>query len=142
MQRILKERTFRYPRYVVSSLIVLAAFLSVLFIRPSNAHAAQVTLTWQRSRSAKVVGYIVYYGTSSRNYAYRLNVGNITTYTLGALTAGKRYYIAVAAYDFYDNESKPSNEITYTPTIATAFGIDRVDPASAMALAMNTERVW
>jgi len=55
-------------------------------------------------------GFIVYYGTSSRNYSKSINVGNNSQVTIGDLTPGT-WYFAVTAFDHTGNESGYSNEL-------------------------------
>ena len=63
-----------------------------------------------------MVGYRVYYGTTSRAYAQSLgagiDVGFQTTYTKSGLASGRVYYFAVTAVDATGNESAYSNEAT------------------------------
>jgi len=41
----------------------------------------------------------LHYGTTSRSYSETIDVGNVTTYTISNLIAGKRYYFVVTAYN-------------------------------------------
>jgi hypothetical protein len=86
----------------------------LLFLAPC-ALAAPLTLEWDASAGA--TGYIIHYGTASRNYTETVNVidGNTTTAALSALDPAKVYYMAVTAYDDAGNESDFSNEILYQP---------------------------
>lgn len=70
-----------------------------------------VKLAWDRSPSAKVVGYWILSGTQSGRYTNSMEVGNETTGTLGSLTSGTKYYIVVVAVDAQGNRSPPSNEL-------------------------------
>jgi len=77
----------------------------------ATTQAAQsVTLAWNPSSGSSVVGYRVYYGTSSGTYTTSVDVGNNTTVTLSNLTAGATYYFVVKAYDSGGLESVASNE--------------------------------
>jgi hypothetical protein len=53
----------------------------------------------------------MYYGTASRTYTVRINVGNATTYTVKRLSQGVTYYFAVTAYNQF-GESSYSNEVS------------------------------
>ncbi len=84
---------------------------------PSIASAYSVTLSWYPPSTTAdgtpltdLKGYKVYYGTLSRNYDHKVNVGNITTYKVTNLAGGVNYYFAVTAYDKAGNESEYSNE--------------------------------
>jgi hypothetical protein len=59
-----------------------------------------------------VAGYVVYYGKASGRYTWTVDVGNATTCTLTGLTPEVTYYIAVTAYDEFDNESDFSDEVS------------------------------
>ena len=58
-----------------------------------------VRLAWDGSSSSNVGGYKIYYGVSSTNYAYSLDVGDQLTFALSGLEPGKVYYFGVTAYD-------------------------------------------
>lgn len=73
------------------------------------------TLTWDRSPDNSVTGYRIYYGTSPRNYATSVIVGNALRATVGGLTNGIAYYFAVTAYDASGAESDFSNEVQIVP---------------------------
>jgi hypothetical protein len=94
-------------------------FLFVLFLCLAvfeKAHAQSVILNWNASSTPTVTGYNVYYGTSSGNYPYKLNVGDTTTCSLSNLTAGVTYYFAATAYDAYGDESAFSSEVNFIVT--------------------------
>jgi len=59
-----------------------------------------------------LAGYKVFYGPTSQGYGTAINVGNVTSYTVTGLTAGKTYFLAVRAYDTSNNESGFSNEVS------------------------------
>jgi hypothetical protein len=74
-----------------------------------------VTLEWDASSEADVVGYKLHYGTSSRNYDTIMDVGNYTSVTIGNLDGNQNYFFAVTAYDADGNESVYSDELFYIP---------------------------
>jgi hypothetical protein len=84
----------------------------LLFLAPC-ALAAPLTLAWDASAGA--TGYVIHYGTASRNYTATVDVGNTTTAALSALDPAKIYYMAVTTYDDTGDESNFSNEILYQP---------------------------
>lgn len=110
------------------SSLALVFFLTipVLVFGSINAHAAQVTLGWDQATG--VAGYKLYYGTASGNYAYYVDVGDVTTYGFTDLSAGSTYYFAVADYDSSGNQSGYSNEVSYTVPSACTYSIS---PTSA-----------
>jgi hypothetical protein len=80
------------------------------------ALAPPVTLRWDKSPGRAVKGYRLHYGTASRSYSETIDVGNVNTYTISNLIAGKRYYFVVTAYDAAGKESPPSNEYPFYVT--------------------------
>jgi len=103
------------------------------FFSICSAHAAPVTLTWDKSADNRVVGYKIYYKTDQSGAPYSgtnleqgdspikietagLSDGDEPRVTLTGLELGKTYYIAATAYDQSGNESKYSNEVEYTVT--------------------------
>jgi fibronectin type 3 domain-containing protein len=92
--------------------IIAIAFAATSFLCTS-ALAFQLGLEWDPNVEQDLAGYIVYYGTSSRNYEYSVDIGNETSSTISGLETGKTYYFAVTAYDIEDNESNFSREVCY-----------------------------
>ena len=89
-------------------------FILLLLHFASSATAAQsVTLGWNPSTDASVVGYIVHYGTNSGQYSLQLDTSSQTVATLTNLQEGLTYYFAITAYDTNHVESAPSGEISY-----------------------------
>lgn len=84
----------------------------ILFPLFSQAAIRQVTLAWDPSPDTEVLGYKIYYGTSTGNYGTILDVGQSTMATITNLTPGTQYYITVTAYS-NTVESLPSDEIAY-----------------------------
>jgi hypothetical protein len=77
----------------------------------SASAESTITLAWDPSTAASVVGYRVYKGTSSRVYTWAATLGNVTETTLGSLIPGTTYFIAVSAYDSNGLESDFSSEL-------------------------------
>ena len=87
-------------------------------LQPLHAAAADVTLAWDANTEPDLEGYVVHYGTASRNYPHRFDVGNQNRHTVNGLNEGSIYYFAVTAYDTSGNESAYSTELVYAvPTI-------------------------
>ncbi len=78
----------------------------------ASALGAAFTLEWDPNQEANLAGYRLYYGTASRTYETRIDVGNVTTYRVTGLLDGVTYYFAVTAYDQQGMESGYSNEVT------------------------------
>jgi hypothetical protein len=84
------------------------ALVLALGIMSGNAFAGMVSLAWKPVAGA--TGYRLFYGTASRNYAAKVDTKVATKYTLYGLTAGRRYYFTVRAYNgstvsAYSNET-------------------------------------
>lgn len=93
--------------------IRLALAITTLSAAISTLRADQsVTLAWDPNPEPDVSGYLVYYGTASRNYPSSTNVGNVTTATVYGLQEGRSYYFAVTAKNTSGLESDFSNEVT------------------------------
>jgi len=75
---------------------------------------AQATLMWDPNTEADLAGYKIYYGYSSNNYEYSVDVGDQTTYTLTGLDPDATYYIAATAYNTSGYESDFSNEVIFS----------------------------
>lgn len=73
-----------------------------------------VTIGWDPVTGLSVAGYRVYIGTESRKYTQKVDVGNVTTYTMKGLTIGQTYYVAATSYDSTGKESPYSDEIGFT----------------------------
>jgi len=105
---------------------VLLLFFSVILVAklpaqilPGGDPLSSITLQWDPSIDPQVVGYKIYYGTTSHNYTDVVVVGNVLTTTISGLQPGVTYYFAATAYDVFGNESDFSNEISRTvPTMA------------------------
>ena len=98
--------------------------LALTFLLAQSALAARIRLAWDPNTESDVVGYKVYFGTSSRSYGPPKYVGNATVYALKGLTSGQTYYIAVTAYDSSGYESGFSNEVSGVATQADQMFVD------------------
>ena len=90
-------------------LIAVAVILGVY----SPTHAARVTLQWDPSPDAAVVGYKVHTQQDGTASVASMDVSNTTTATIENLVEGALYSIYITAYDAARVESDPSNEVTY-----------------------------
>lgn len=84
----------------------------------ASAGEGMITLSWDAptknrdgSNLTDLAGYWVKYGTSSGIYAEKRYVGNVTTYPLGGLIRGQKYYLTVTAVNVNSKESDPAVEI-------------------------------
>lgn len=114
-------RFYRSLSFRLSSLRLFYLLpLLIIFLSTSNAFSGDVSLEWDPSIEPNVSGYKMYYGTSSGDYTYTVDVGNYTTCTISGLEEGNTYYFATTAYDFSGNEADYSNEVfKYIPKTDT-----------------------
>lgn len=91
--------------------ILLVAF-SLFFL--SGVNAGDLIVSWDPNTEPDLLGYRIYYGTSSGNYTTVIDVGNVTNYTVSGFSEGIEYFFAVTAYDTAYNESDFSLEVSAT----------------------------
>jgi hypothetical protein len=94
-------------------LIWLALCSAALGIQPPPAQTQQVTLGWNASADSTVVGYYLYYGTTSGVYTNKINVGTNTTFTMTNLVAGSTCYFTTASYNARGVESSFVPQVSY-----------------------------
>jgi len=64
-----------------------------------------------------IAGYVLYWGTESRNYSARINVagGDVLVAEATGLEEGQQYFFAVRSFNSALIQSDYSEELTYTP---------------------------
>ena len=101
---------------------------SIAALTQSSAIAAKTSLTlaWNApaTNEPAIAGYVVYYGTTTRNYTNQVPVGNTTTCTISNLVEGTTYFFAATALGTSGLESDYSDELVYPS------GIKIVSPTS------------
>ena len=108
------EKTLSRSLTILFILFLFVSFITFLFVFPSYAFGAQLTVAWDPNTDEDLKGYRVYCGTASRTYGPPFDVGKATSYTLTNLAPGQKFFIAVTAYDTSDKESAFSNEVSAT----------------------------
>ncbi|MCP4255486.1 MAG: hypothetical protein GY775_19195, partial [Candidatus Scalindua sp.] len=78
-----------------------------------NININQVKISWNANTETDLMGYRVYYGTSSGNYGSPISVGKTKTSCALDLARGMTNYFAVTAVDWSGNESLFSSEESY-----------------------------
>ncbi len=109
----------------------------VLTLVAARANAQSVNLAWDPDSGSNIAGYVVYVGTAPGIYSGSTGVGNVTTWTVGGLTAGQTYYFAVKAIDTSGLQSAYSNEVSSTVASSTA-PADLTTPAPGSTLTSST----
>jgi hypothetical protein len=107
--------------------ICLTALLIIPLSFPKIIHAAQVTLEWDAVIHPLLEGYVVHYGTYSRDYDVSLDVGNWTSCTIADLEEDETYYFAVTAYSTEGEESDFSNEVSHSSSSSSNSSNDSYD---------------
>ncbi len=93
-------------------LVILCFLPLALNLGPAvHVYSAQVTLQWDANTDPTITGCKVYYGTSTGNYPYNVDVGKTTTYTVSSLQDGVPYYFATTNYNASGMESGFSNAV-------------------------------
>jgi hypothetical protein len=77
------------------------------------AGTATIVVGWDASTSP-VAGYEIYYGTSSSQYDYVVDVGNNTSCSISGLVEETTYYFAAKAYNTEGYKSAFSEELVHT----------------------------
>lgn len=75
----------------------------------TQAFAGSITVTWDANTEPDLAGYNLYYDTDGVPYDHKIDVGNVTQYTIEGLAPGV-YHIACTAYDTSNLESDYSEE--------------------------------
>ena len=84
---------------------------------------ASMTVAWDPSLDASVVGYIVEWGETSGRYSDATDVGNVTRFRVEGLVEGEMYYVAVLAYTTAGVRSTHSDETSGVAVMSS--GIER-----------------
>jgi len=87
---------------------------------PAGAAAkGKITIAWDLNEKEKTAGFRVFYGPGPRKYKECIDIGKppesspgVVKHTLTGLEPGKKYYIAVIAYDKNNQESDFSGEVS------------------------------
>ena len=131
---MLLENWMNDNKYMLQIILILSLLLTVsgcgrflgLDMEESGSSigtelSGSITLSWDEPMTnsdgtplTDLGGYKIYYGMSSGNYSYSVNLGNQTGATISNLSAGM-WCFAVTTYDLTGNESDVSGEICTVP---------------------------
>jgi hypothetical protein len=129
----------------LSRFTILISFLTGIIFTSMNTFAGSVSLAWDPSPDAGVVGYKVYYGGVTGTYTNSAAVGNVTNATFTGLVNGTTYYFAASAIDASGFESDFSNETisiipllaNQPPTLAVISSVTLAEDASAQTVSLS-----
>ncbi len=102
----------RWPDRIISRSLVIGIWC--VLAQACAFATGSVTLAWNPSTDASVVGYNLYYGSASGVYTTKVTAGNTTQTVISGLADGATYYFAATAYDSSGVESPFSNEALYS----------------------------
>lgn len=93
---------------------MMRVFISYLCLLLSFSSSFAITLrvTWDASSNTDLLGYRVYWGTTSRTYAQKSDVTLQTVYDITDVQEGVRYYCSVTVIDLWGRESSFSSEVS------------------------------
>ncbi|QWV91837.1 fibronectin type III domain-containing protein [Geomonas oryzisoli] len=127
------NRAVRLQKMCVNA--VVAAIMAMGM--SSAASAASVSLQWDPSTDATVVGYKVYYETDSTAVPFQgaipVDVQNITSATIANLDPSHSYSFAITAYNAAGEESSYSNVLTVAEMQAPTTAITYPSNSSTVA---------
>lgn len=100
---------------------ILPILLLALFLIPSVAMSADITLAWDSVPGEYIEGYRIFVREEGDLYNYEFPEweGNGTQITLTGFDAVESYYFVVRAFDVNGNESGDSEEVYWSPSGST-----------------------
>jgi hypothetical protein len=112
---------------------LLLGLLSIVF---ATSLAFALTVAWDPNSEPDLAGYKLYWGPRSGYHTNKIDVGNVTNYTIANTNFifMKTNYFVVTAYNTSGLESIPSNEIfwvrtnTVAPTKTENLRVLSIDP--------------
>jgi hypothetical protein len=99
------------PNYGVGGNVGFATDLVRPLNLKANTGSGYIDLAWDTSYDPARVGFNLYYGKTSGQYARRRTLGNLNAFRLDGLSNNDSYYLAITAFDQLNRESDYSNEV-------------------------------
>jgi hypothetical protein len=124
---------------------ILFSTLTLLMLigTASVVHAQSATLAWEASTDSSVTGYRMSYGTRTGTYAWTVDVGNVTQYTVNGLDLSVDYFFAVQSYNSWGLVSVYSNEVMLpAPVPPGTTTISSFSANSGFPLLVGTPVTW
>jgi len=97
------------PHIPLSLLAGLAVAMGTCVSRTEQS----VSLAWNANPETNIVGYRLYYGTTSQSLTNTVDAGPQLTVTVNGLREGVTYYFAVTARNLDELESDFSDQVSY-----------------------------
>lgn len=97
-------------------------FTVIITLAAATVQAGQLTLNWDPI-TEPVRTYTLYYGETPDTLDQKIEVGDVTRYTVQGLTAGKTYFFRVSGTTLEEVETALSNG---------AFGAAKLDPPTRL----------
>lgn len=109
----------------------------------ANARSSGIHLTWTAPSDPDVMGYRIYRAADGEAFELLASTGG-TSYTDGTVEEGTAYTYAVTAYDYSDNESDRSNEVSIVaPTVVVFYDSDfEADDGGLLTGGTNNSWGW
>lgn len=85
--------------------------LRVITLKLTGLAQSYVDLEWDKVTDPDLGGYLIYYGSKSKEYYYIIDNGTANTIRVNNLISGQSYFFAARAYDKSGNLSNFSNEV-------------------------------
>ncbi len=133
--------TYSSPHPTVSGHVQMSRMWGISIIMPKNILATEasstINLSWDTLSGVEptIVGYKVYYGTSSTTLNNTLDVGSNSSTTISSgLTNGQTYYFAVQGYD----DDAYSLNLTATSSIVSINYVGDTTPPVISSVATST----
>jgi hypothetical protein len=107
------DQVSKTGRFFLGACLLWLAFCSAALGTQLLPGGQQLTLGWKASPDPTVVGYYVYYGTTSGVYTTKIDVGTNTAFTVSGLVAGTTYYFTETSHNTALQESSFVPEISW-----------------------------
>jgi hypothetical protein len=106
---------FKRGAILASKAIFLSFIIVIILGLMTNnlAYSYELEFVWGEVEHDYIAGYRLYYGTASKDYTWKMDVGAKASATITNLQPGTIYYFAVTAYDYENNDGEFSEEVSY-----------------------------
>ena len=99
------------PDYGIGGNVAFASELVRPLNLKANTGSGTIDLAWDAAYDPARVGFNLYYGKTSGQYARRRTLGSANAFRLDGLSNNEAYYLSITAFDQLNRESDYSNEV-------------------------------